>query len=343
MVSRYLSRSYLVFGFISIDIINCGDNSLRSLRINRQVPNLIMAYLCTRCSKRANKLVEIGDVETTAWVSSETRVAMPQYNYVCLTCAFELLNVSQDDLLREDIPISEDVALIEEIEAQKSVMIAVSTGGPKIQEKNIEYQERRKRIRAKLHNLSIKDPNPFPDLWAWYGKWSSGDLPTYQSRREYISALYQPLIDSLDTDRLEKISEPVLEPTGWARVDRVVDKIIYQLETAKTEEDFQVVGLLCRETLISLAQAVFDPTIHTPVDNVAPSDTDAKRMLDSYFSSELAGSSNEGLRKHAKASLSLANELQHKRTANIQVAALCAEATRTVVNIVAIISGIRGV
>lgn len=184
----------------------------------------------------------------------------------------------------------------------------------------------------------IKDPNPHSDLWAWYGKWSSGDLPSYQSRRKYITDLYQPLIDHLDQSRLERISEPIKEPTGWARVDRGVDKIIYQLETAKDEEDFQVVGLQCRETLISLAQAVYDPSIHKSKDNVTLSKTDANRMLESYFATELKGRKNEELRSHVKASLKLANWLQHKRTANIRDALLCAEATRTVVNIVAIIS-----
>ena len=64
-------------------------------------------------------------------------------------------------------------------------------------------------------------------------------------------------------------------------------------------------------------------------------------MLEAYFLSEYSGSHNEALRRHAKASLSLANELQHKRTAEYKDAALCAEATRTVVNIVAITSGKR--
>src|SRR5690606_22218357 len=100
-------------------------------------------------------------------------------------------------------------------------------------------------------------------------------------------------------------------------------------------------GLLCRECLISLAQAVFDRERHHSDDGVNVSDTDAYRMLEAYFRSEFAGSEHEALRGHAKASLTLANRLQHKRTAKYKDAALCAEATRTVVNIVAITSGRR--
>ena len=62
-------------------------------------------------------------------------------------------------------------------------------------------------------------------------------------------------------------------------------------------------------------------------------------MLEIYIAYELSGKSNETHRRHAKVSLDMANMLQHRRTATLRDAALCAEATRTVVNIIAIISG----
>lgn len=231
--------------------------------------------------------------------------------------------------------------LIEEVEAQKALMITVSTGGPRIQQKDDEYREHRLKIKQELLARQIDDPNPYSDLWAWYGKWSSGDLPSYQSRRVYISGLFKPLLDRLELEGTERPSEPTLEQTGWTKVDRGVDGIRFDLERAEHEEDYQAVGLRCRETLISLAQAVYNPFQHKPSDGVEPSPTDAFRMLDGYFTAELSGSSQEALRRHSKASLQLANDLQHKRTASFRDAALCAEATRTVVNIVAIISGKR--
>lgn len=65
-------------------------------------------------------------------------------------------------------------------------------------------------------------------------------------------------------------------------------------------------------------------------------------MLEAFFSAELAGSSNEESRAHAKAALRLALALQHKRTADFRMAALCAEATSSVVNILAVLAGRRG-
>ena len=222
----------------------------------------------------------------------------------------------------------------------RSIMIAVSTGGPRINEVNAEYKETFLSLTGYLEQWGIQNPIPYSDLWDWYGKWSSGDLPTYRSRREYIRGLVGPLEARLRDGLTSHRTKVFQEPTGWSRVDRNLGEVRTRLESA-TEEQFQAVGLLSRETLISLAQTVFDPNQHPSLDNVEVSKTDAKRMLDRYLAVEVDGKSNSIIRKHAKASLDLANALQHKRTATFRDAALCAEATTSVVNIIAILSGIQ--
>lgn len=136
-------------------------------------------------------------------------------------------------------------------------------------------------------------------------------------------------------------AEVFKEPTGWQKVDRQIQEARLRLETANQEEQFQAVGLICREALISVAQAVFDPSRHVSTDGITASNADAKRMLESFFAVELAGSVDEEVRSHARASLRLALALQHRRTANFRMAALCAEATTSVVNQVAVLSGRR--
>lgn len=106
------------------------------------------------------------------------------------------------------------------------------------------------------------------------------------------------------------------EPTGWQKVDRQLQEVRLRLDTADSEEGYQAVGLLCREALISGAQEVYDPAHHRAADGIELSDTDAKRMLESIFESELRGTANEEARAHAKAALRLALALQHKRTAS---------------------------
>ncbi len=131
------------------------------------------------------------------------------------------------------------------------------------------------------------------------------------------------------------------EPTGWEKVDRQIQEVRLRLQEATTEEQFQAIGLLCREVMISIAQAVHDPEKHASLDGVKPSRTDATRMLEAFFSVELAGSANKEARAHAKTALKLAVALQHKRTADYRMAALCAEACATIVNLATIASDRR--
>jgi hypothetical protein len=234
-----------------------------------------------------------------------------------------------------------DQELQQALDRLKAVMIAVATGGPRIGEMQAEFSRNYDEIASELGRRQIPNSLPYRDLWEWYGRWSSGDMPSWQSRRNFVNGLFVDLMRAI----LQKATYPgnqiLAEPTGWTRVDRNVTQVRKGLETATVEEQFQAVGLLCRETLISLAQVVYDPKIHISLDGVKPSDTDAKRMLEAYIAVAFAGSANEYTRKHARAACDLAVHLQHRRTATFRDAAACVEATTSVVNLIAIMAGLR--
>ena len=232
-----------------------------------------------------------------------------------------------------------DSQLIAKIRQMTDLMIAVGTGGPRIADVNDEYRQIRDDIQQELSSRESKLTIPFADLWEWYGRFSGGDFPTWRSRRHFVGELLKSQLEELQ--RAQSSSPPGPEPTGWERVDRAVGTARQQLAEASAEEHFQSVGLLCREILISLGQSVFDPDEHPTTDGVAASKTDAKRMLDAYISASLAGAHNKVARQHARTAFDLANELQHRRTANFRDAALCMEATGAVVNVIAIVSGRR--
>lgn len=234
-----------------------------------------------------------------------------------------------------------DKDLLDSLDLQRNLMISVSTGGPRIQGVNANYRERHQLIEDGLSERALENPNPYSDLWEWYGKWSSGDLPSYQSRRNYVNGLFGPLIKELRQGVQLPEQAMFTRPTGWTRVDRNIGEVRIRLAQAKTEEQFQAIGLLCRETMISVGQAVYNQETHPSPDGVTPSKTDAKRMLDAYLAAMLSGETNETARRHAKAALDFANELTHRRTANFRQAAMCAEATSAIVNVIAIISGQR--
>lgn len=229
-----------------------------------------------------------------------------------------------------------DAELLQAIDQLRAKMISVSTGGPRIQEVDDQFKGEYEQVADALKQRGIKNPLPYRSLWDWHGRWSSGDMPTYQSRRRFVSELFDPLIRQIRDGVKDEFAD-----TGWQRVDRTVGEFRNRLAVAETEEHFQAIGLLCREALISVAQSVFDQEMHPTHDGIKASQTDAKRMLDAYIAKELSGGSNDEARKHAKSALDLALHLQHKRTASFRDAAMCVEATTSVINIVAIISGRR--
>jgi hypothetical protein len=233
------------------------------------------------------------------------------------------------------IKLSPEEQLLGDVVCEFNMLIDVGTGGARFNSVDDYYRARRKRVRQQLVAIGIDDPNPFPSLWDWHRQWPG----SYAGRREAVRKMYQPVLERLCT-RTEEPS-PAREPTGWLRVDRTLEKARLRLNTATKEEDFQSIGLLCREALISLGQAVFDSSKHPSTDGVKVSETDAKRMLEAYFAAELRGGDLEATRKHARAALDLAVTLQHKRTADFRFGALCLEATASTVNIVAIICGRR--
>jgi len=229
-----------------------------------------------------------------------------------------------------------DDELIRALEELRDAMVNVSTGRMLIQDVNDRFRATYGLVASALVRRRVENPLPYGDLWDFYGRWKSGDMPTYQSRREYVSSLFTPLIARVRTGQSVEYV-----PTGWARVDRTVTELRDRLASATSEEQFQAVALLCREALISLAQAVFDPNRHPILDGTVASRTDAKRMLEAYLAVELGGSGNEEARKHARSALELAVAIQHRRTAGFRDAALCTEATTSVINVIAIISGQR--
>ena len=241
----------------------------------------------------------------------------------------------------EDISVSRlngepstGAALLADLIVQRETMISVATGGTRIQDVDDYYVARQARIQSRLPPAITYDVG-FASLWDWYHYWRE-HLGGYAERRMFVRKLFSPTIDSVASRPSLQATDR--EPTGWERVDRTISKARAALEAARAEEDWQAIGLLCREAIISLAQAVYDPAIHESDDGVVPSGTDANRMLEGFIAYAFPGPSNKEVRAHARASLALALNLQHRRTATHQLAALCVEATSSTAAVISIIA-----
>ena len=133
-------------------------------------------------------------------------------------------------------------------------------------------------------------------------------------------------------------------PTGWKRVDRTMNRVRELLSIASNEDHFQEIGRLCRDGLISMAQAVFNSAKHPPLpdDNINVGTNDTKRMISRYVASECPGAQAKEIRKCVNSTVDLANKVTHMRSASFRDAALCAQATFNVIGLIAVISGKRG-
>ena len=106
---------------------------------------------------------------------------------------------------------------------------------------------------------------------------------TYQSRRDYIQSLYEPLLSIIENSNESTVALSAYELTGWEKIDESVMRMQSILSNASTTMDYQSVGLFGRELLVSLAQAVFDKEKHFSLDGVDIGTADSKRMLESYI------------------------------------------------------------
>ena len=154
-------------------------------------------------------------------------------------------------------------------------MTEVATGQLRIQDANEEYIRRRILVQQELKQRNIDDPNPFTDLWKWYGKWKN-DLPSYQSRREYISDLYDPLVELVQTspssvifpqslidltdelDNFELDYNSYISNAGYAHlIDNILHAKILALRALLTQQNIREASSLISDENLQPGQAVF--------------------------------------------------------------------------------------
>ena len=89
------------------------------------------------------------------------------------------------------------------IERLSDLMVSVSTGGLRIEEADDTYKALYMKVTAELEDKGMPNKNSYSSLWDYYSYWSK-ELPTYQSRREYIRSLYKEILDKLHLEEEKK-------------------------------------------------------------------------------------------------------------------------------------------
>jgi hypothetical protein len=201
--------------------------------------------------------------------------------------------------------------LLELLDAQAALLVAVATGGPRIDSVDARYRRRRKQLDAALRARGIAAPFPYEDLWSWHGHWSQ-HLDTYASRRSHIRELAAPARASLEAS----LAGPNLVDPGssggltWSALDTRVVGIVAELAAATTPDDLQDVGRRCREVLIDAAKLLANPAL-VPAGVDPPKAADAKAWLDLFLAAYASGRTHRELRAFVPAAWDLAQKVTH--------------------------------
>ncbi len=109
-----------------------------------------------------------------------------------------------------------DQELLQKLDRLKAVMIAVATGGPRIGDVQEDFAKDYDEFATELARRQLENPLPYRDLWEWYGRWSSGDMPSWQSRRQFVNDLVG---DFARRVRAQHTGQTPVELTARVRVD----------------------------------------------------------------------------------------------------------------------------
>ena len=186
-------------------------------------------------------------------------------------------------------------------------------------------------LEALVHPLVVTDETEALDLVsAINGSLDRDGFHLVETDRIFVKPIYGAKPVSL--------VRAALEPTLWEKVDRQVKAMREQLSRAASEEEYQAVGHLGREVMISLAQAVIDPAKAIGEDGKPPSSTDAVRLLDAYIGKTLSGGGNEALRRSVRGVVKATSAVLHDRKATPRDAALVAELVSSSVHLMHILA-----
>ncbi|MFI5253430.1 MAG: hypothetical protein ACHQQQ_13480 [Bacteroidota bacterium] len=111
---------------------------------------------------------------------------------------------------------------------------------------------------------------------------------------------------------------------AWSNIDQNLRSARTTLQTAQSETDYHAIGILCRETIVSVGALLFRKRYVGTDINV--SNTDSVEILAKYFNRKLKGAHNEALRSYFKATWNLSNAVVHGRNSTYTRAEICVEA-----------------
>ena len=217
------------------------------------------------------------------------------------------------------------------LQAQANTIVAVGTGGERIQNVDARWQRDSRTLNANFRRLGLKPRFPWNGLWDWYGHYSQ-NLASYHERRTYVRELTQEALAQLDQiETLGGIHDPAADddtPT-WENLNGRISGLIEEYSTARDRDGWQDVGRRSREILIDFGKLIADSAI-VPAGQDAPKGADAKAWFDLFLAVYAQGRDKAELRSTMRAVWDLSQKVTHGDIADVDAFA-AAQATVLVV------------
>lgn len=159
---------------------------------------------------------------------------------------------------------------------------------------------------------------PFRDHAGWKTWWvRNGAHGSWQARRVLLSDLFDEITakllttqdQSLDTSLADSISP--YDQLGWPQVDTELGELRRHFREAKTPQDYRAVGNDCVHVFEALSAHVYSPVAHTPEGEADPPVKKTKQRIERYITQRLPGADNAALRRLARSTIEVAQQVKH--------------------------------
>jgi hypothetical protein len=141
--------------------------------------------------------------------------------------------------------------LLQEVHNLRTILIDIGTRKRPIDDVESVYTQLRGQVSPKLRNLGIAEVNEFVSLWDWFSYWKDHGLETYQSRREYVNALYKPVVNALERAKSLGITKTVETGQSFSVRHRYADDCTENEITVREEAPEEL-----RKRIVHIAERV---------------------------------------------------------------------------------------
>ena len=217
---------------------------------------------------------------------------------------------------------------------------AFGTGGGE-QLSQEELREALLALRAVVDRIGIDGfAVPFRDYGTFKSYWLRNEgYGSWQARRDLLADIFDGLHDQLAALESRELTSSLTEPvsprgrTGWARIDAEITGLRRHFQGARSPQDYRNVGNDCVIVTEALSRQLYDSEVHLRAGETEPPVGNTKQRLDRFVDDAAAGSENAALRKLAKASIELAQEVKHRDTPGRREAGVAADSVILLANL----------